>query len=82
MREVHHRIHQFRIDAGRHAGDPIAPVSAALAKESWLFCFDELQVTDISDAMILRRLFDELFQKGVVVVTTSNRHPDGMKYSF
>ena len=56
--------------------DPIPSIAYQVAKESWLLCFDEFQVTDIADAMLLRRLLQEFFNNGVVLVTTSNRHPN------
>src|ERR1700761_4936081 len=62
---------------GTHRGDdPVAPTADVIAREARLRAFGEFQVTDIADAMILGRLFEQLFNRGVTVTATSNRHPD------
>ncbi|KAI1796161.1 AFG1-like ATPase, partial [Ganoderma leucocontextum] len=78
MIDVHKRIHAAKAKLGLAGGDPIAPVARDLASEAYVLCFDEFQVTDIADAMILRQLFEKLLNYGVVSVMTSNRHPDAL----
>jgi cell division protein ZapE len=75
MLETHARLKAIR---NRHEGDPIEPVAEQIADEAKLLCFDEMQVTNPADAMILSRLFGKLLDLGVKVVTTSNRPPSDL----
>ena len=72
MAEAHDRIADAR---QTHEGDPIPAVAKGIAADAHLLCFDELFVNDIADAMVLGRLFRGLFERGVVVVATSNVVP-------
>ena len=71
MQEIHRGLNEHQ---GRE--DPLALIARDIAKETRLLCLDEFHVTDITDAMLMRRLLEGLFEHGVVLVTTSNQEPD------
>jgi cell division protein ZapE len=75
MAEIHQRLHHFRQVTKGKSADPLVQVAAEVASQTWLLCFDEFVVNDIADAMILGRLFQTLFDQGVIVVATSNFAP-------
>ena len=75
MLDIHARL---KVERDKERGDPIPPVVAGLADEARLLCFDEMVVNNMADAAIMSRLFAGLFDAGVTVITTSNRHPDDL----
>eukprot|EP00871_Galdieria_phlegrea_P004243 jgi/Galph1/481/GphlegSOOS_G5242.1 len=81
MIDVHKRIHHFRVHNNGNQGDPVVPVATQISCEYWLLCLDEFQVTDVADALVLRRLGEELFSRGLILVTTSNRAPEELYWN-
>jgi cell division protein ZapE len=82
MLEVHERLHRRREELAAKGAPPeadtIVPIAREIARQTRLLCFDEFQVTNIADAMILGRLFETLLEEGVIVIATSNRAPDDL----
>ena len=82
MLEVHDRLHRRReklaAEGAPPEADTIVPIAREIAQATRLLCFDEFQVTNIADAMILGRLFETLFDEGLTVIATSNRTPDDL----
>ena len=77
--EVHQRLHEWRQNnKDAKESDPLPRIAADMCRATTLLCFDEFQVTNVADAMIIGRLFGSLLDLGVVVVATSNRAPDDL----
>lgn len=82
MLDVHARIHALSSSKSKNnkgkKQHPLSQIADDLASNTCILCLDEFQVTDIADAMLLRQLVDALIDRGVVLVTTSNRHPTSL----
>ena len=83
MDEVHREIAVFRVKSSDDKGrrDPIPFVTAPIIESTRLLCLDEFHVTDITNAMLLGRLFEALFAGGVTLVATSNSAPDDLYHN-
>ncbi|WP_298438076.1 cell division protein ZapE [uncultured Jannaschia sp.] len=75
MQEMHEALHEARATGQR---DALAPFAEGVTNTVRVLCFDEMQITDITDAMMVGRLFEKLWEGGVHIVTTSNRVPDDL----
>lgn len=73
MQDIHHRMRELQ---GQE--DPLILIARDIARQIRLLCLDEFQVSDITDAMLMRRLLEGLFEHGVVLITTSNLLPDDL----
>ena len=89
MLDFHKRIQTIKDEhfneTGEHKSDIVPELAKRIGEETWILCFDEFQIVDVADAMILKHLFTELWLQGVVVVFTGNRKPkdlykDGLMY--
>ena len=78
MHEVHRWIHLWRKKGGAGNADPIPPLARDLVSNISLLCFDEFEIRDVTDAMIMRRLFSALWKENIVVVMTSNWAPEDL----
>ena len=72
MHDFHQKTQKIRIKKNK---DHIKTICSEIAKNIKVLCFDEFQIVDITDAMIVGRLFDELIKKKVTIITTSNFKP-------
>ena len=78
MLDVHRKLHALRRREGPPHPNPMRAVALDVLKDGVLVCFDEFQVTDIADALVMKQLFEHLFDCGAVVVATSNRAPEDL----
>ena len=76
MKNIHEKLHVLR--AKEDASDGLLLVAKNIAAEFDIICFDEFQVHDIADAMVLSRLFEVFFESGMIVIFTSNRPPEDL----
>jgi cell division protein ZapE len=78
MQDIHASLRAARARRGDGQEELLAAAAKDVASSARLLCFDELQVTDIADAMIVGRLVEDLLARDVVIVATSNRAPDDL----